>query len=85
MALSIDPPDNTTETQKKKPIAKPFNVEIIRASTPLFIALIGGIIGIIAVVLNVSAEDQDNTAFGLASTAIAGAAGLAQSHREKDE
>lgn len=50
--------------------------ELFRVLTPTFIALVGGIIGITALTL-----DGDGSAFGLAGTAIAGAAGLAQSNR----
>jgi len=51
------------------------NAEIIRAVTPLFIATIGGVI-----------KDNDakwSAAIGLAGTAIAGAAGLAQSTKNE--
>ena len=60
--------------------------EIIRALTPILIAAIGGGIGIAVLTLN--PDDSSNTqsaGFGLASTAIAGAAGLAQAKSQKDE
>ena len=53
-----------------------FTAELCRALTPTFIALLGGIIGFVA--LNMKG---DASAFGLAGTAIAGAAGLAQSRQ----
>ena len=53
------------------------NAETIRVLTPIFLAFVGVIIAICAFV-----STEDNTRFtsamGLASTAIAGAAGLAQ-------
>jgi hypothetical protein len=52
---------------------KTLNPDVIRALTPIFIALIGGVIGITVLV-----KKADTAAFSLASTAIAGAAGLAQ-------
>ncbi|GAB4347287.1 MAG: hypothetical protein OHK0047_41270 [Leptolyngbyaceae cyanobacterium] len=56
--------------------------EIIRALTPILIAAIGGVIGVIVLLKN-----PDNQAgFGLASAAIAGAAGLAQPNKnQKDQ
>lgn len=61
------------------------SAEIIRASTPIFIAAIGGVIALTALSIK---TDTAKNAFGLASTAIAGAAGLAQPHKtsnQKDE
>jgi hypothetical protein len=58
---------------------KPLDAEVIRALTPLFIAAIGGIIGITVLVTGAS-----DAGFGLASTAIAGAAGLAQPHKDQN-
>lgn len=51
--------------------------EILRSSTPLFLALIGGVVGVVAVINNLDATKM-TAAMGLAGTAIAGAAGLAQ-------
>lgn len=53
--------------------------EVIRALTPIFIALIGGIIGISVLVSN---TNNAAAGFGVASTALAGAAGLAQPSKE---
>ncbi|ELS01881.1 hypothetical protein Xen7305DRAFT_00015880 [Xenococcus sp. PCC 7305] len=53
------------------------HVEIIRALTPITIALIGGIIGGYALFLEVE-ETRLTAAMGLAGSAIAGASGLAQ-------
>ncbi|MEM9568142.1 MAG: hypothetical protein AAF974_07515 [Cyanobacteria bacterium P01_E01_bin.34] len=56
------------------------NAATIRAITPLFIAAIGGAIGI-AVLLQPGGGDDPKWAagYGLAGTALSGAAGLAQS------
>jgi hypothetical protein len=60
--------------------------EIIRALTPILIAAIGGGIGIAVLALPSSTSPNAQSAgFGLASTAIAGAAGLAQAKSQKDE
>jgi uncharacterized membrane protein len=61
------------------------NAEIIRALTPLFIATIGGVIGV-AVLFVPDTKDNDakwSAGIGLAGTAIAGAAGLAQSTKNE--
>lgn len=59
---------------------KPITPELINSLTPIFIALIGGIIGV-AVIVKTSDNDSAKWAagMGLAGTAIAGASGLAQS------
>lgn len=51
------------------------DAEVIRAFTPIFIAAMGGAIGLAVLFVN---TDITESGFGLASTAIAGAAGLAQ-------
>ena len=56
------------------------SVAAIRAITPLFIAAIGGAIGIAVVLHPGEVNDAKSAAgFGLAGTALSGAAGLAQS------
>lgn len=74
------PPDSNENYSIAQPLRASnrqfFSVEVIRALTPIFLALIGGMIGM-AVLLTTSSE----AGFGLASTAIAGAAGLAQPYR----
>ena len=52
---------------------KLFNADIIRALTPIFIALVGGAIGLAVLYTN-----ADPASFSVATGAIAGAAGLAQ-------
>ena len=59
------------------------NAEVIRAITPIFIAAIGGAIGL-AVLLSPGNVAKD-AAFGLATTAIAGAAGLAQPTKDPNQ
>lgn len=59
--------------------------ETIRALTPIFIAAIGGVIGL--TVLFVSGPDNAKltAGLGLAGTAIAGAAGLAQPPKNESD
>jgi hypothetical protein len=55
------------------------NPNVIRAFTPLVLAAIGGAIGVAVLFLPPKAEDVKwSSAMGLAGTAIAAAAGLAQ-------
>jgi len=49
--------------------------DVLRALTPNIMVLVGGLIGVMAI-----AVGGDAAAFGLAGTAIAGAAGLSQAH-----
>lgn len=80
MALSIEPNKNNPNPPRQKVIKpQPFNVEVIESLTPIILALIGGAIGI--AVLFTSASEAG---FGLASTAIAGAAGLAQPYKNQN-
>jgi hypothetical protein len=53
--------------------------ELINALTPIFIAMIGGIIGVAVLITNSDSDGKWSAGMGLAGTAIAGAAGLAQS------
>jgi len=59
-------------------------VEMIKALTPIVLALIGGGLGI-AVIFSDSQKVDSAAGFGLASAAIAGAAGLAQPYKEQDQ
>lgn len=59
------------------------NPEIIRAFTPVFLATIGGVIGLAAVLSPDLSESQRSSGIGLAGTAIAGAAGLAQTTKNE--
>ncbi|WP_375512741.1 hypothetical protein [uncultured Nostoc sp.] len=66
---------------------KPLIPEVIRAITPMFIATIGAVI---AVAVIVSPNSKNNPAqlssgFGLAGTAIAVPAGLAQSSKSESD
>ena len=56
------------------------NPELIRALTPIFLAITGGIIGVSALFSDIS-DSKLNAAMGLAGTSVAGAAGLAQSNK----
>jgi hypothetical protein len=58
------------------------DVEIIRALTPIFIATIGAVISIVVIVVK-PAEQQGFIT--LASSAIAGAAGLAQPEKSRKD
>ncbi|MDZ8054458.1 MAG: hypothetical protein RMX68_002380 [Aulosira sp. ZfuVER01] len=59
--------------------------DFIRAITPLFMAGIGAVIGV-AVLVSPNANDAKWSAgFGLAGTAIAGAAGLAQTSKNESD
>jgi hypothetical protein len=65
------------------PNMKSITPEFINSLTPIFIAMIGGIIGV-TVLISPSANDAKWAAgMGLAGTAIAGAAGLAQSGKSE--
>lgn len=70
-------PNSAKPTVPKLPI---WNAEIIRALTPILLALIGGTIGMAVLIM-----DAGDAGFGLASTAIAGAAGLAQPQKEQNQ
>lgn len=52
--------------------------DVIRACTPLFLATIGGAIGLAVLTQPNMSEGRWAAGLGLAGTAIAGAAGLAQ-------
>jgi hypothetical protein len=62
--------------------AKEMNPELVRACTPVFLATIGGVIGLAAVLCPLS-DGQRSSGMGLAGTAIAGAAGLAQNTKNE--
>ena len=58
--------------------------EFIRAITPLFLASIGGLIGVVVLLVPTMDAAKSSSALGLAGTAIAGAAGLAQSNDKSE-
>jgi hypothetical protein len=64
---------------------KVWNPETIRATTPILLAMVGAIIGVIAVTSPSTDKDKATAAMGLASTAIAGAAGLAQTSKSESD
>ncbi len=57
--------------------------EVIRACTPLFLATIGGVIGLAVLTQPNLKDGQWSAGLGLAGTAIAGAAGLAQTTKHE--
>ncbi|MBD1822692.1 hypothetical protein H6F51_09300 [Cyanobacteria bacterium FACHB-DQ100] len=62
-----------------------WNPEVIRSATPLVLAGVGAAIGILVVVNKDVDKEKATAAFGLAGTAIAGAAGLAQSGKSDSD
>jgi hypothetical protein len=71
---SSDEQNQDSKTQQNQDSKTHFSsAEVIRAFTPMLLAIIGGIIGITTLMMG-----ADPAGFGLASTTIAGAAGLAQ-------
>ncbi|MBW4442541.1 MAG: hypothetical protein KME10_15175 [Plectolyngbya sp. WJT66-NPBG17] len=62
-----------------------WNPEVIRSTTPLVLAGVGAAIGVLVVVNKDVTEQKATAAFGLAGTAIAGAAGLAQSGKSDSD
>ncbi|MEM8643111.1 MAG: hypothetical protein AAGG51_30485 [Cyanobacteria bacterium P01_G01_bin.54] len=80
MKASLDP--TKTKPYPQQPQHRkstPLNAEIIESCTPIVLAVIGGVIGIAVLVTS-----DSEAGFGLASTAIAGAAGLAQPHKNRN-
>ncbi len=59
--------------------------EVIEALTPLFLATIGAVIGVVVLVQPGIEETRATAGLGLAGTAIAGAAGLARSSRSEQD
>lgn len=68
------------------PKRQPPEPEVIRAYTPIVLAGIGLVIGVAALFVPSSGNNDSkwSAAFGLAGTAIAGAAGLAQSAKNNE-
>ena len=62
---------------------KPTTPELINSLTPIFIAMIGGIIGVTVLITPSTTDAKWSAGMGLAGTAIAGAAGLAQSGKRE--
>jgi hypothetical protein len=62
---------------------KTMNSDTLRALTPMLLAVIGGAIGLAAVLAPELKPDQRSSGIGLAGTAIAGAAGLAQTSKSE--
>jgi hypothetical protein len=71
------------EASERKTCSCAITPDMIRAITPVFLGTIGLVIGVAALVAPSNGNDAKwSSAFGLAGTAIAGAAGLAQSRSE---
>lgn len=65
---------------------KSLDPEVIRALTPIFLATIGGLIGIVCLVWIPEGNSAKwSSGLGLASTAIAGAAGLARTSKDEPD
>lgn len=62
---------------------KTMNPDTLRALTPMLLAVIGGAIGLAVVLVPGLKEEQRASGIGLAGTAIAGAAGLAQTTKNE--
>nr|WP_322721337.1 hypothetical protein [Nostoc sp. ChiQUE02]MDZ8234445.1 hypothetical protein [Nostoc sp. ChiQUE02] len=64
---------------------KSLNPEVIRAITPMFMATIGAVIGVAVLVSPKITDAKWSAGLGLAGTAIAGAAGLAQTSKNEPD
>ncbi|GEM_PF-5303130 len=72
---STKPTQSTAEPTKPATLSI-YSPEVIQALTPIVLALLGALIGCLALIVP---ADKSTAALGLAGTAIAGAAGLAKS------
>lgn len=87
MTQAVSPTNHfsQTSTNSRGTKRQVLDVEVIRALTPIFIAAIGGLVGTGLLIVVLFKPDVDATKFtagmGLATTAITGAAGLAQPGR----
>lgn len=87
---SANPRFNNAQSPRKSqlsPMANSSLPEIIEALTPLFIAFIGALIGVVILVQPMGRIDDTRATagLGLAGTAIAGAAGLARTGRSEQD
>ena len=81
---------NNSKSSRKPQSASMVNSslpEVIEALTPLFIAFIGALIGVVVLVQPLGRIDDTRATvgLGLAGTAIAGAAGLARTGRSEQD
>ncbi|WP_019503847.1 hypothetical protein [Pleurocapsa sp. PCC 7319] len=81
---------NSIKTSNKRQAAPVVNCslpEVIEAVTPLFLATIGAVIGVVVLVQPMGRIDDTRATagLGLAGTAIAGAAGLARTGRSQQD
>jgi len=78
----VDLPADVHQPQNQQ-VSTLAKVELVRASTPLMLAAVGCVIGLFTLFMKPDA-DVKTAGLNLAGTAIAGAAGLAQSHNRQD-
>ncbi|OUL18467.1 MULTISPECIES: hypothetical protein [unclassified Nostoc] len=64
---------------------KSLTPDLIRAITPLFMAGVGAVIGVAVLVSPNTTDAKWSAGLGLAGTAIAGAAGLAQTSKSEPD
>ncbi|MEC4811944.1 MAG: hypothetical protein SAK29_01465 [Scytonema sp. PMC 1069.18] len=64
---------------------KSLNPEVIRAITPMFFGSVGAVIGVVVLVSPGISDTKSTAGLGLAGTAIAGAAGLAQTSKNEQD
>ncbi|WP_019503837.1 hypothetical protein [Pleurocapsa sp. PCC 7319] len=79
---------NSSKTSNKRQLAPVVNCslpEVIEAITPLFLATIGAVIGVVVLIQPEINETRATAGLGLAGTAIAGAAGLARTGRSEQD
>ena len=79
---------NSSKTSNKRqpaPIANYSIPEVIEAITPLFLATVGAVIGVVVLIQPEINDTRATAGLGLAGTAIAGAAGLARTGRSEQD
>ena len=79
---------NSSKTSNKRqpaPIANYSIPEVIEAITPLFLATVGAVIGVVVLIQPEINDTRATAGLGLAGTAIAGAAGLARTSRSEQD
>lgn len=80
MASTTDQDQNTPKPEKSKVQITALSVEIIEALTPISLAVIGGVLGFYAM----QSGAKDGAGFTVASTALAGAAGISQPFKKQN-
>lgn len=79
--------NNTKASNKRQsvPVVNQSVPEIIEAITPLFLATIGAVIGVVVLIQPEINDTRATAGLGLAGTSIAGAAGLARTGRSEQD